>query len=43
MRNNLNFKIKKAFTLFEVVLALIIFSTLVGIIFSAYINIKKSE
>jgi prepilin-type N-terminal cleavage/methylation domain-containing protein len=43
MRNNLILKTKKAFTLFEVVLALIIFSMLVGIIFSTYINIKKSE
>ena len=40
---NINLKSKKAFTLFEVVLALIIFSMLVGIIFTAYINIKKSE
>lgn len=36
-------RIKKAFTLFEIVLALIIFSMLIGIIFSVYINIKKSE
>lgn len=34
---------KKAFTLFEIVLALIIFSMLVGIIFTTYINIRKSE
>jgi len=34
---------KKAFTLFEIVLALIIFSMLIGIIFTTYINIKKSE
>jgi prepilin-type N-terminal cleavage/methylation domain-containing protein len=34
---------KKAFTLFEIVLALIIFSLIIGIIFNIYINIKKSE
>lgn len=40
---NLKYKIKKAFTLFEIMLALIIFSTLVGILFTTYININKSE
>jgi type II secretory pathway pseudopilin PulG len=34
---------KKAFTLFEIVLSLIILSMLIGIIFTTYINIKKSE
>ncbi len=34
---------KKAFTLFEIVLALIIFSLMVGIIFNIYINTQKSE
>jgi len=34
---------KKAFTLFEIVLALIIFSLIVGIIFNIYINTQKSE
>lgn len=34
---------KKGFTLFEVVLALIIFSLIIGVIFNIYINIKKSE
>jgi len=43
MKYKLKYKPKKAFTLFEIVLSLIIFSMLVGIIFTAYINIKKSE
>lgn len=34
---------KKGFTLFEVILALIIFSLMIGIIFNIYINIQKSE
>jgi prepilin-type N-terminal cleavage/methylation domain-containing protein len=34
---------KKAFTLFEIVLALIIFSLIVSIIFNIYINTQKSE
>jgi prepilin-type N-terminal cleavage/methylation domain-containing protein len=34
---------KKGFTLFEIILALIIFSFIIGIIFDIYINIKKSE
>ena len=42
-QNIIGTKSKKAFTLFEIVLALIIFSMLVGVIFTAYINIKKSE
>lgn len=40
--NLINMK-KKAFTLFEIVLALIIFSLMIGIIFNIYINTKKSE
>jgi len=34
---------KRAFTLFEVVLALIIFSMIVGVIFAIYINMQKSQ
>lgn len=34
---------KKGFTLFEIILALIIFSFIIGIIFDIYINVKKSE
>ncbi|HRX63984.1 MAG TPA: BspA family leucine-rich repeat surface protein, partial [Candidatus Absconditabacterales bacterium] len=33
----------RAFTLFEVVLALIIFSMIVGVIFAIYINMQKSQ
>lgn len=34
---------KKGFTLFEIILALIIFSLIIGIIFNIYINIQKTE